>query len=185
MRIAIRWILPVVIAAILVATSATEFAHHRRFGHFVGYGLHADVVLGNSDVGINDMYYARLLNMSPIPSYLEGCMEMGTDSARISPHWDVQKWDPLNARWGSCWHSWVFAPSGHHPHQAPCLRAAIVFAPFQSRDVAWVFGPPGTTGEPVRMAIHTSVRKPPERQRMIFTDTFIVKPTAESVSEQR
>jgi hypothetical protein len=35
------------------------------------------------------------------------------------------------------------------------------------------------------MAIHTSVRKPPERQRMIFTDTFIVKPAAESVSEQR
>lgn len=184
MPIAIRWILLAVIATIFIASGAAELVHHQRFGHFVGYGLHADVVLGDSDIGTHDMHFARVLNMSPMPSYLEGCLEMGTDSARVSPRWDVQEWDSLHGRWVS-WHSWVAAPSGRHPYEVPCRLTAIWFAPFQSRDVAWAYGAPGTVGPPERIAIYTSVRKPPERQRIIYTDTFVVKSAAESRPDKR
>jgi|SRR5271157_1147149 len=184
MRIAIRWTLPAVIAIILIASGATEFAHYRRFGHFVGYGFHADVVLGDSDIGTHDMHFARVLSMSPVPSYLEGCIEVATDSARTVPHWDSQKWDPLHGRWVSR-HSWVANPPGRQPYEVPCHLWPIIFAPFQSRNVAWAFGAPGTKGQPERIAIYTSVHKPPEMQRIIYTETFVDQPDAKSGPQQR
>jgi hypothetical protein len=66
-------ILLVVTAVGFVGCCAAEFLHHHRFGHFVRPGVLTDVIVGNSDIGTNDMHYARLLNFSIIPFRLEGC----------------------------------------------------------------------------------------------------------------
>ena len=69
------------------------------------------------------------------------------------PSWGVQKRDATSERWYSLRgaDTWFFGPFGGYWKEEPCR------------------------GEPVHMAIHTSVSKPAENQMIVYTDTFIVK----------
>lgn len=97
-------ILLVITAAGFVACCVAELLHHHRFRHFVSYSVHADVIVGNSDIGTHDMHYARLLNISLIPFRLEGC-KFASDVIGVPdsvvPRWDVQKPDAASGRWFS------------------------------------------------------------------------------------
>ena len=138
------------------------------------------MIVGNSDIGAHDMHYARLLNFSVIPFRLEGC-KFASDvfgvPDSVMPRWDIQKRDRASGRWFSLRgaDTWVPGPFGGNFKEEPCRPAMLRFAPFQSREVAWVYKDWVTTGEPVRMAIQTSVSKPPENQMIVYTDMFIVK----------
>jgi hypothetical protein len=190
MAIAVSKIPLVVIATAFIACGVAELVHHHRFGHFVGYGVHTDVTLGNSDIGTHDMYYARLLNLSLRPFALEGCIfpsdVIGVPDS-VLHRWDVQKRDSLSGQWLSLRgaDTWVAAPFGGYWKEEPCRSAMIRLAPFQGRDVAWVYKDWVTTGEPVRMAIHTLVSKPPEKQMIVYTDAFIVKSETRPTPKQR
>jgi hypothetical protein len=61
------------VASMAMVMSVLEGRHYYRMRHFVGYGPHIDVVLGNSDIGRRDTYYARLWNVSLHNIYIEGC----------------------------------------------------------------------------------------------------------------
>jgi len=145
---------------VLLALSGAEIYHHQRFGHFFGYGLHSDVILGNSDVGANDMYYAWLWNLSFEPFEIEGCDEpsdVGGVPDSVLYRWDVQKRDSLNQRWVS-------------------LRGADnrVQTPFGGNWNEDGCSPVMTRIRPFRMAIQTSARVPPESQRIVYTEMFVV-----------
>ncbi len=87
------WCFGLVVVLLLTA----EGWHHHKFGHFVGYGLHADVILGNSAVGKNDTYYAVLKNLSVTNLQIEGCrLPGGFIGSGTLYQWDVQRvtnWD--------------------------------------------------------------------------------------------
>ena len=174
-------------SVILLAVGATELYHRCRFGDFFGYGLHTDVILGNSDIGNNDMYYARLWNVSFKPFQIEGCVSPSGDDGGVPRsvvyRWDVQKREPSSQHWVSLRgaDTWVMSPFGGSWYggswlQDRCLPATTQIRPLQSRKVAWVYRDWVTNGDAIRIAIHTSVRVAPENQRIIYTDLFVVAP---------
>jgi hypothetical protein len=163
----------------LLSLSAAEIYHRERFGHFVGYGLHTDVILGDSDVGTKDMHYARLWNLSFEPFEIEGCIspsDVGGVPDSVAYRWDVQKRDSSNQWWVSLRgaNTWVQKPFGGNWDEVGCSPVMTRIRPFQSRKVAWVYKDWVTTGDPIRMAIQTSVRVPPESQRIVYTDMFVL-----------
>ncbi len=181
-EMAIRFgkVLVVAAASVFLLVGSTEVLHRRKYGHFVAYGIHTDVILGNSDVGMNDTYWARLENFSFGPLELVGCVfpnDVIGEPNSILFHWDVQKRAPNSTMWVSLRgaDNWVEVPFGGTSDDTPCRPTKVRLMPFQSRIVAWVFDTWVTTGEPVRLAIHTSATTPPEHQKIIYTDTFIVK----------
>jgi hypothetical protein len=166
--------LAVLTAVGLLTCGVAETWHHRRFGDFFGYGPHADVILGNSDIGTDDMYYANLSNFSLASFELEGCL-FASDVFGVPDsvlyRWDVQKWDNISGKW-------VATPFGGYWNEEPCRPTLTRMAPLQTRQVAWVFKDWVTAGESVRMAIHTSIRKSLSQQTIICTDAFVVKRVA-------
>jgi hypothetical protein len=126
------------------------------------------------------MYYARLLNASLVPFDLEGCLfashVVGVPDS-VLHRWDVQKRNSRSGQWLSLHgaDTWTAAHFGGCWKEEPCRAAKVRLGPLQRRDVAWVYKGWVTTGEPVRMAIHTLVGKPPENQRILYTNTFIVR----------
>jgi hypothetical protein len=180
MRRRIKQIILILAMIGLLAIVAAEVSHHRKFGHFFGYGVHADVILGNSDVGTADTYYAIVWNFSFLSIKIEGCIfpsdVMGVPDSVIY-RWDVQKRDTSNQRWVSLQgaDTWMPGPFDGNWKDEPCGTVTTRLWPFQDgREAAWVYKDWVTTGEPIRMAIHTSVTRPPEKQHIIYTDTFIV-----------
>src|SRR5580765_7773717 len=77
---------------ILIGFVAAESFHRYKFHHFVGYGVHMDVVLGDSDVGRRDMFYARVWNLSSHTLVVEGCrLPGGFSGSGTLYHWDIQR----------------------------------------------------------------------------------------------
>jgi hypothetical protein len=160
-----------------VSFCSAEIYHRLKFGHFASYGAHTDVILGNSDIASDDMYYAHLYNFSVLPLEIDGCIAVHTDgSAVVDYRWDVQKWDSSRSQWASLRgaNTWVPKAFGGYWTADKCHRVPTIVLPFTSKKVAWVYKDWVTTGEPVRIALHTSVTSPPESQRIIYTKTFIV-----------
>lgn len=164
----------------LLALGAAEIYHHQVFGHFVAFELHTDVILGNSDIGADDMYYAWLWNLSFQPFDIKGCVwpsDVGGVPDSVSYRWDVQKWDLQNQRWMNLRDAdtWVRTPLNGSMGLEYCKPVLTRIRPFQRRMVAWVYKDWVKTGEPVRMAIYTSANLPPINQRIVYTDLFVVK----------
>jgi hypothetical protein len=171
-----------------ITLGSAEVYHRFKFGHFLGYGLHTDVFLGNSDVGTNDMYYAQLWNLSASNVQIEGCLEasdVGGVPDSVLYRWDVQKWDLPNQRWISLHgaDTWVHTAFGGYWKEEPCRPTKTWLKPLESRKrMAWVYKDWVTSGEPVRIALHTSVTASPDEQRIIYTKTFVVKPPASAAN---
>jgi|SRR6267378_819528 len=152
--------------------------HHRRFGHFVRYGWHTDIVMGNSDIALNDTYFAHLWNLSLLPADLEGCrLPGGFAGEGILYRWDVQRWNPASQSWNSLRgaDTWVPEPFGGYSNDEKCRPEMTHIWPFTGRKVAWVYKDWVTTGDPIRIAIHTSATAPANRQQVIYTEIFTLK----------
>ncbi len=182
-------IIKVISAIMLVVAlllSAAELSHKRRFGHFFGYGPHMDVVLGDSDVASQDTYYARLWNLSLSSFRIQGCrLPGGYVGSGILYRWDVQKWEPSGHIWNSLRgaDNWVADPFSGYSNDEGCRMETTHVRPLSSRTVGWVYEDWVTTGAPVRFAIHTSLTTPPGNQQILYTDTFVVRRSAENVQE--
>jgi hypothetical protein len=167
------WCVGFVLALILTL----EGWHHHKYGHFVGYGLHADMILGNSDVGKNDTYYAVLKNLSVTNYQIEGCrMPGGIAGSGIYFQWDVQRFNRSRNDWDSLGvaKNWVPEPFDSERWDGCSHRDIWQIPPFSSRATAWVFKDWVTNGDVVRMAIHTSLGTPADQQMIIYTPTFTV-----------
>lgn len=174
--------LVILVALALFTPGVIEVYHYLRFGHFVGYGLHTDILRGNLDIGSNDTYYARLWNLTTSPFDIEGCpfaSDVPGAGSSVVYNWDIQKWNISNKQWMSLHgaDNWVpKAFGGSWNDEEPCIDPELThLQPLQSRKVAWVYKDWVTTGELVRIAIHTSVSKAPEGQQIIYTDAFVVQ----------
>ena len=169
-----------IVVAILFATASLlviESWHRTRYGHFIGYGLHTDVVLGNSDIGTGDMYYARVWNLSASTIEIEGCrLPGGYAGSGILYQWDVQRFDATRQQWNSLRgaNNWVRHPFGGYDNERECPAEMTRIRPLYKRIVGWVYRGWVSKGEAVRMAIHTSVKRSPDSQRIIYTPIFIV-----------
>ena len=164
-------------ASIVLAASVLEGCHYYRMHHFVKYGLHIDVVLGNSDIGRKDTYYARIWNLSVHSIYVEGCrLPGGYAGEGVLYRWDVQRWNVSAQRWDSLRgaDNWVPTPFGGYANDEKCLPQMTRIRPLGTRVLGWVYKDWVTTGEPVRMAIHTSVSRPATQQTILFTSTFVI-----------
>ena len=173
--------LAVLICIATVVLGTAEIYHHIRFGDFFGYGLHTDVILGDSDIESNDTYFARLWNFSATPLEMEGCVEasdVGGVPDSVLYRWDVQKRDSANQRWVSLHgaDTWVSTEFGGYWKEEGCRPVMTALQPLRSRKVAWVYKDWVTTREPIRIAFHTSVTKSPEAQTIIYTILFVVNP---------
>lgn len=177
-RIGIALTLAVGIIALTFA--AVEVSHRRKYGDFVKYGLHTDIVVGNSSLASNDTYIAQLWNVSMSPLTIEGCLQP-SDVVGVPPaivfRWDIQKWNSHKKQWNSLRgaDNWVSAPFGGYWKEESCDPIKTVVKPFHKMNIAWVYKGWVTTGEPIRMAIHTSATAPPQSQEIIYTKTFVVK----------
>lgn len=159
-----------------VLTVIAEVSHHHRYGHFVGYGLHIDVILGDSAVGTNDTYYAVLRNLSVHKFRIEGCrLPGGYAGSGVLYTWDVQRFNSSRGDWDSLRgaNNWVPNPFAWEQWEG-CRGEVTRLSPFSSRVTAWVFNGWVRNGDTVRMAIHTSVDLPPEKQVIVYTPTFTV-----------
>lgn len=168
------------IASIVIAVSVLQWRHYSRMHHLAGYGPHIDVVLGNSDIGRRDMYYARLWNVSMRSIYIEGCrLPGGFAGEGVMYEWDVQKWNASSQNWDSLRGAdhWVSSPFGGFDNDLKCPSEAVERAripPLGAAVLGWVYKDWVTTGEPVRMAIHTSLSRSPSQQPIFYTNTFRV-----------
>ena len=178
-RIAVIPVLGVVVSLALVL-SVLEGRHYYRMHHFAGYGPHMDVVLCNSDIGRRDTYCARLWNLSIHSIYVEGCrLPGGYAGEGVMYRWDVQRWDTSAQHWESLRgaDNWVPMLFGGYGNDEKCASNALEMTrvpPLGATLLGWVYKDWVTTREPVRMAIHTSLSRPPSQQLILYTNTFIV-----------
>lgn len=93
------------VCAAVVATAYFEFRHRSRFGHFVPYGLHVDVLSRDVSIGIpgqTKMYWAELSNFSILPVRLNGCdyvtdaFDKGTKYPYAVQRWDGTDWQTVS-----------------------------------------------------------------------------------------
>jgi len=162
---------------ILIGFVAAESFHRYKFHHFVGYGVHMDVVLGDSDVGRRDMFYARVWNLSSHTLVVEGCrLPGGFSGSGTLYHWDIQRLNSQTSTWDSLKgaDNWVPTPFGQELWEG-CTPEVTHIHPLSTRRLGWVYKDWVTTGEPVRVAVHTSLHSPATQQQILYTDTFVVR----------
>ena len=88
---------------IAICISVIEFVHYRHYKHFVSYGLHADIVIEDSSIGIpgqTKLYWARLSNYSIFPVNLSACEFITDDmSPGVGYPYAVQRWNSSSNSW--------------------------------------------------------------------------------------
>jgi hypothetical protein len=94
-----------VFAASLLVLGATllELVHLVHFGHFIPFGLHADVVIRKEDYGIpgiTKVYEAKLTNFGFTPARITAC-EFISDTLSLVTQvgYTVEKWDTSTSKW--------------------------------------------------------------------------------------
>jgi hypothetical protein len=93
--------------------------------------------------------------------------------------WDVQRWNASSPTWESLRGAdhWVPTPFGGYSNDEKCGSTAMQVTrirPLGAAVLGCVYKDWVTTGEPVRMAIHTSPSQPPTQQPIFYTNTFVV-----------
>jgi hypothetical protein len=172
----------VIIAIIALAVPVSEVAHRVRYGHFLRPGLHTDVVRGDSDIGTNDTYYARVWNLTFKTIEIEGCrLPGGYVGSGVLYHWDVQRWDVSRNNWSSLHgaNNWIPQPLGgsnsNDDYWSKCGNEITRVRPFTTRTLAWVYKDWVTPSDLIRMAIHTSAKTPLDQQMIIYTQMFSIQ----------
>ncbi len=93
------------LGSIVVGIVAIETHHRLQFGHFVGYGIHADVVESTGDIGvpgIRSLYAAQVTNYTFFPLKLVG-WESRSDALGAPPafycRFQIQKLSSQGGQW--------------------------------------------------------------------------------------
>jgi len=172
-----------IIAIVIIALAATvvEAAHRVLYGHFLRPGLHTDVIRGDSDIGTNDMYYARVWNLSFRTIEIEGCrLPGGIVGTGVLYHWDVQRWEASRNDWSSLHgaNNWIprsLGGSDSNDYWSKCGGEITRVRPFATRTLAWVYKDWVTPSDSIRIAVHTSVKTPLDQQMIIYTQMFSIQ----------
>lgn len=100
-----------VVSALVIAIAYFQLVHRYNYGHFVPYGLHADVRSREVSIGIpgqKKMYWAQLSNFSLLPVNLDACNYVTDAFDRGTGYlYTVQRWDNVSNSWQT-----IFEPSG-------------------------------------------------------------------------
>jgi hypothetical protein len=92
------------LAVTAVSVAAVEIHHRVRFGHFISYGIHSDIVEKSGDIGIpgiKTFYAAEVFNYTLFPLTLAGWDYVGDVPGPPSFYcrFQVQKLSPQDGRW--------------------------------------------------------------------------------------
>jgi hypothetical protein len=94
-----------IVAVLALGLAAIEVHHRVRFRHFVGYGVHADVLESSSEIGIpgiRTLYAAKVSNYTLFPLRLVGWDYVG-DVLGVPPsfkcRFQLQKLSPQDGHW--------------------------------------------------------------------------------------
>jgi hypothetical protein len=161
--------------AAAIAVTSFELLHHRRFGHFVGYGAHTDIIATPTGIDSEEFHFVRLLNLSFSTIDIEGCRMGGGYAGRgIFYDFDVQKWDNSFRQWltfrgADTWDT----DSSEHSFPQKCASSEITHIwPLTSKVVAWTYTGWITKPDPIRVVVYTSLTQPPDKQRRFYTEMF-------------
>jgi hypothetical protein len=163
--------------AVAIALASFELLHHRRFGHFVQYGTHTDIIITPTGANSEAFHLVRLLNLSFSTIDIEGCrMGGGYAGNGIFYDFDVQKWDTSSRQWltfrgADTWDADSSVRSFSHKN---CASAEIThIRPLTSEVVAATYTGWTKTADPIRVVVYTPLSQPPEKQRRFYTEMFI------------
>lgn len=110
-RSLLRGVFLTVVSAVVVAIAYFQLVHRYNYGHFVPYGLHADVLSREVSIGIpgqKKMYWPELSNFSLLPVNLDACDYLTDAFDRGTGYlYTVQRWDNVSNSWQT-----IFEPSG-------------------------------------------------------------------------
>lgn len=79
-----------------------ELSHWDRYGHFVRFGLHADLVVSKGDgglEGITKLYEARLANYGLFPAKITACEFTFNATHGTKVAYVVEQWDRRQNKW--------------------------------------------------------------------------------------
>jgi len=105
-----------------------ELSHLIRYGHFILFGLHADVVIRKADYGIpgiTKVYEGKLTNYGIAPAKITGC-DFIDDTLSHGTHVDytIEKWSIPVSRWIN-----IFKSDGSafcHPYPLGMVETHII-----------------------------------------------------------
>lgn len=162
-----------ILMIILVTVVVVEISHHVKFGDFIGYGLHADVLQRTGDIGVpgvNTLYAVRVFNYSLLPVTFTGVnFPGGYLGAGFRCRYQLQKWSVQDHGWATVID---FRPT--EVAQEPLSRK-IVYPLRSLNPVAWeATGGRNTLlqGDSVRFAIFRDVNA---TSPTVYTEAFSVK----------
>jgi hypothetical protein len=88
---------------LILGVSVIELDHLVHFGHFIFFGLHADVVIRKADFGIPGItktYEAKLTNFGFTPARVRACEFISdTLSLETQPFYLAEKWNTSTSKW--------------------------------------------------------------------------------------
>jgi hypothetical protein len=89
---------------VLLGLFLHELRHFYRYGHFVPFGLHADVSVTTSKEvlgveGVAKIYRARLTNYGVLPSTVVVCSERVASTPESDVNYIVERWDRQSGSW--------------------------------------------------------------------------------------
>ena len=92
------------VALLFIGLFLHELRHFYRYGHFVPFGLHADVSITTSDdvlgvEGIAKIYDARLTNYSIVPNTIVVCDYRIAGAPATAVNYVVERWDRQSREW--------------------------------------------------------------------------------------
>lgn len=103
---ALRWVAVGLMASLFSLAGAIELIHHHRFGHFLGYGWHVDVMVKTFEAGLpgpRRFYAMSATNLTLQPRVFQVVTDgrfggLGCGKGVIYRE-QVQKWDSASQKW--------------------------------------------------------------------------------------
>lgn len=98
----LRLTLAAVFLSLVIAVGALQFHHHSEYGHFVPFGLHADVTFHQGDTGIPGMKQfvdAHLTNFRPLPHEIETCNFISDAGRGVSIAYRLERFKSETQAW--------------------------------------------------------------------------------------
>jgi hypothetical protein len=88
---------------LILGISVVELAHRIHFGHFIPFGLHADIVIRKEDLGIPGItktYEAKLTNFGFTPARVTACEFISDTLSHVTQaFYTTEKWDASRGTW--------------------------------------------------------------------------------------
>jgi hypothetical protein len=180
----VRWLSAILITTFGILIGGIEYIHYHDYGHFVSYGLHADALNRDADIGIpgqTKMYWPRLSNYTLWPVKLAAC-DYITDAIEPGTEYPyaVQRWNTSSNAWETI--AEVNGDGYCHPYPLGMIETNLVYKrlwPGVSVDVmegeATGAREPFQKGDRARFIVFTTANKNDAWKTAIPSAPFVIQ----------